>query len=215
MAAKHFCTTYPLVSACEVRLEEKPWSRVEVAGKPHNHGYTMQGPCMRLAQAVVHKDGPVVVTSGMKGLQVLKTTQSGYEGYLVDQYTMLKPTKERILATSMDVWWSHVGTPGCYNKAYGDVQRAVVGEFFGPPDKGVYSPSVQNTLYLIGQAVLKQVSSVKQVTFTAPNIHFIPMNNPQIGVPFADDVYIATGEPHGNISCTVSRDRGFQAMSKL
>ena len=34
----------------EVKLEEKPWSRADVQGRPHDHGYTMQGPCTRTAQ---------------------------------------------------------------------------------------------------------------------------------------------------------------------
>jgi urate oxidase len=34
-------------------------------------------------------------------LQILKTTQSGFEGYLVDEFTTLKPTKDRVMATKI------------------------------------------------------------------------------------------------------------------
>ena len=43
--------------------------------------------------------------AGVKGLKVLKTTQSGYEGFLHDKYTLLKDTKERIVATSITSTW--------------------------------------------------------------------------------------------------------------
>lgn len=46
-----------------------------------------------------------IVTAGFSGLKVLKTTQSGYEGFLKDKYTMLKDTKERIVATSITASW--------------------------------------------------------------------------------------------------------------
>ena len=36
---------------------------------------------------------------------MLKTTQSGYEGYLRDQYTLLPETKERMMASSVTASW--------------------------------------------------------------------------------------------------------------
>ena len=137
------------------------------------------------------------------------------EGFLMDKHTGLKETKERILATSMDVQWTYgAGPVGCYNKCYNQVQETLKELFFGPPTGGVYSPSVQYTLYQMGAAVVERVAEVQQVTMTAPNIHFIPMNV-QGMPPFADDIYVATSEPHGNISATVSKDTTFKAISKL
>lgn len=43
--------------------------------------------------------------AGIKDLSVLKTTQSGYEGYLKDKYTVLKETKERMMATTITCTW--------------------------------------------------------------------------------------------------------------
>lgn len=36
---------------------------------------------------------------------MLKTTQSGYEGYLKDEYTLLNETRDRIMATSVTATW--------------------------------------------------------------------------------------------------------------
>lgn len=41
----------------------------------------------------------------MKDLKVLKTTQSGYEGYLKDEYTLLGETRDRMMATSVTATW--------------------------------------------------------------------------------------------------------------
>ncbi len=43
----------------------------------------------------------------MRELQVLKTTQSGYEGFLRDEYTLLPDVKDRILATSVTSSWKY------------------------------------------------------------------------------------------------------------
>jgi len=86
--------------------------------------------------------------------------------------------------------------------------------FFGPPKGGVYSPSVQYTLYQMGTAAVTRVDGLGQITLTAPNLHFVPASPPGVG-PFADDVYVATSEPHGQITCTVSAKRGFTPLAKL
>lgn len=47
----------------------------------------------------------ILGSAGVKDLQVLKTTQSGYKGFLHDQYTLLPDTSERIVATSITSTW--------------------------------------------------------------------------------------------------------------
>jgi urate oxidase len=46
-----------------------------------------------------------VVDAGVMDMSVLKTTQSGYVGYLKDQYTVLKETKDRMMATTITSTW--------------------------------------------------------------------------------------------------------------
>lgn len=44
----------------------------------------------------------------------------------------------------------------CFTQRYQDVKKVLADTFFGPPDVGVYSPSVQNTLYLMAKEVLNR-----------------------------------------------------------
>lgn len=41
-----------------------------------------------------------------------------------------------------------------YNKAYAGAKAAIISKFYGPPTKGVYSPSVQYTLYQMAVEML-------------------------------------------------------------
>lgn len=92
-----------------------------------------------------------------------------------------------------------------YN-AVADAARAImVDRFFGPPDAGVYSPSVQYTMHKMAAGVVDGVGAVAAVTMSMPNIHFLPMHNEKIGIRFEDDVFVATSEPHGTIEATVAR----------
>ncbi|KAL4561889.1 hypothetical protein LXL04_034071 [Taraxacum kok-saghyz] len=77
--------------------------------------------------------------------------------------------------------------------------------------KGVYSPSVQATLYDMAKVVLARFPDVSSILLKMPNIHFLPVNlssktNPVI-VKFEDDVYLLTDEPHGSIEASLSRIR--------
>ncbi|KAL5976490.1 hypothetical protein ACLOJK_020823 [Asimina triloba] len=56
------------------------------------------------------------------------------------------------------------------------VKKVLIDTFFGAPKKGVYSPSVQNTLYLMAKAVLNRFPDIESVELRMPNLHFLPVN---------------------------------------
>lgn len=49
----------------------------------------------------------VVGMSGVKDWVVLKTTQSGYEGFLNDRFTRLPETRDRIVASNVTSTWKY------------------------------------------------------------------------------------------------------------
>jgi len=213
--ATHLLKEYTMVDAVEVEVVEDLWRRRQTeTGATHDHGFVREGPEQATAFVRLTReqmDAPEV-RSGLQGLTVLKTTQSGFEGYLRDSYTMLPETTERCLATQMTVEWTYAG--GTKAPDYAAVRTALRSEllrgFFGPAEGGVYSASLQATIYDAGCLVLKALPSVRSISIYTPNMHMIPFHAlKQLGgpaaQPFADDVYIATSDPAGTIHCTVSR----------
>lgn len=149
-------------------------------------------------------------------LSVLKTTQSGWAGFVQDQYTTLPETTERILATTIDARWTYVASDYStlssvtFSSVHDRVRSALLKSFYGPPDRGHYSPGVQKSLYEMAQAVKKQIREVDSVTIALPNLHFLPCAIPAFaknGVKFEDDVYVPTDEPHGIIEATIGNRR--------
>ena len=88
-----------------------------------------------------------------------KTTQSGYEGYLRDQYTLLPETRERLLASSVTCTWRYYSVANAFDEEYEKIREAALTQFFGNPRTGVYSPSVQYTLYQMGKAIIGESTS--------------------------------------------------------
>jgi len=212
--ASHLLNEYKMLDAVEVEVIEDLWRRTQSKdGTAHDHGFVREGP--EQATAVVRLtreqlDAPEV-RSGLQGLTVLKTTQSGFENYLHDSYTLLPETRERCMATEMKVEWTYAnGKPVDYAAVRSTLRSEMLRGFFGPPEGGIYSASLQATIYDAGCLVLKAVPAVQTISIYTPNMHMIPfLPLKQLGgataAPFEDDVYISTSDPAGTIFCTVSR----------
>lgn len=201
--AKHFVQQYPRISKAKIEVLQSGWKRAAVGSAPHNHGFEMGGSDLRTTFVNFDKQGKLDVISGIKDLKLLKTTQSGYEGFVKDQFTLLPDTRERIMASSVTCTWRYGFQPMCYEAAFSQVKEALYAAFFGPAKGGVYSPAVQTTLYQMADTVIARVPQVESVFLNMPNIHFVPCSPPT--EKFADDVYVATSEPHGNIEAVVTR----------
>ncbi|CAN6439059.1 unnamed protein product [Victoria cruziana] len=209
---EHFTRTYSHVTCAIIKVIEKPWERITVDGQMHKHGFKL-GSDKHTTEVVVKKDGSYQVTSGIEGLALLKTTKACFEGFIHDKYTLLKETRERLFATEVNAEWRYSVKPTSFSQSYLDIKSVLVNTFFGPSTEGVYSPSVQNTLYDMARAVLNRFPLVESIHLKMPNLHFLPVNLPNM-VQFADDVYNPTDEPHGTIEAILSR-RQVPVLSKL
>lgn len=208
--AQHFVTNYSKVTGSQVSLVEMPWERVQIDGVPHNHGFRL-GSGLRTAK-VVATENDLTVESGLKDLSVLKTTQSGFENFIHDRLTVLPDVKERMLASSLTATWRYSVRPASgYSQTYKAVQTLLLNTFFGPPEVGVYSPSVQNTLFLMAEAVMKRFLELEFVHLKMPNLHFLPVDMPAISLKFEHDIYMPTDEPHGTIEASLTRNKVFQS----
>jgi urate oxidase len=208
--ARFLVDEYPLVSVAKVSVRASPWTRAVVGGAPHSHGFVGGGDGatpVRTAAAVARRGGPSTLTAGVDGWRLLKTTRSGYSGFLHDRHTLLPDTADRVAATSVTATWRYSG-PAAYDAAYDAALAAMTGAFFGPSATGVFSPSLQFTLRAMGEAVLAAVPAADSVHLRLPNLHFVPVSPPGSDAKFDNDVYVATSEPHGTIEATLTREGG-------
>ena len=197
--ARHFLSEYPMLTAVEIDVSEDLWERTTVDGQAHEHGFVRTAPEKATAFVRITREDPddPEIRSGISGLVVLKTTQSGFTNYHKDKYTLLPETMERCLATSMDLQWTYTQGHKKMGIDFGAVREGLRTEmlraFFGPAVGGVYSASLQATIYDAGCVALKALPAVKDISIFTPNIHMIPfMPLEKFGSKFQDDVYVAT-----------------------
>lgn len=101
---EHFLQAGPKVEHARVRFVEHLWDRI-VVGEEHDHSF-VQAVAKRTATVEGDASG-VAVEAGLDDLSVLKTTNSGFEGYLHEQYMTLPETNDRILATIITASWRY------------------------------------------------------------------------------------------------------------
>lgn len=148
------------------------------------------------------------VVSGIKGLRILKTTQSGFTDYIKDDFTTLEPTTDRILSTYIYAKWAFASRPAeGYSSANRKIKTIMLQEFVGDKERGTYSPSVQGTMNDIGCTVLSALPSISKIDIELPNVHYIPFRHPKLKqTEKNNDVLIGTAAPSGLIRCRVTRD---------
>lgn len=198
LLASHFLQEYRQVSCATIAIEEQPWQRIVVDGREHPHAFVGGGSERRLCSVVATRDA-LKVESGLDGLLVLKTTDSGWANFVRDQYTTLPDTHDRIFATVVSARWT-CKTAGDWDATYGAVRRTILEVFATHKSDGV-----QQTLYAMGAAVLEGCKPIDEIKITMPNKHRIPMNLQPFGLDNANEVFVATDEPYGLISGTIRR----------
>jgi urate oxidase len=130
----------------------------------------------------------------------LKTTGSGFEGFVKDKFTTLPETKERILATRLKATWLFADRPRSHGASNAAILEAMLAVF-----SVNYSPSVQATLFQMGEAALRSTPEISRVTLSMPNQHCLLVNLAAYGVENQNELFVPTDVPHGQIEGTVTR----------
>jgi urate oxidase len=168
--------------------------------------FRRSGAEVRTTRVTVGPEG-ARVDSGARDLVLLKSTGSEFAGFLVDDYTTLPPTHDRVLATSLTATWSYSAAAAergvDWASAYDAVRGALLDRF-----ANVHSLALQQSLWEMGRAALEAQPDVCSIELVAPNIHHIAVDLSPFGLDNPGEVFHVTDRPYGLIEVTVQRDGG-------
>jgi urate oxidase len=198
--ARHFLGACPAARRAVVEIAVNRWDRASVSDAPHDHTF-VRGPAERRLATVTVDESGVGVEAGLEGLGLLKTTGSGFAGFLRDAYTTLEETGDRILATDVEAHWKYVRPPRDYTAAW-SAARASLLETFARHR----SASVQQTLYAMGEAALARCPEIGEIRLILPNRHHLLVNLAPFGLDNPNEIFVATREPYGRIEAVIVRE---------
>jgi urate oxidase len=198
--ARHFLR-FDQVSWTEVSITQEPWTRITVDGSPHPHSFTRSGSGARVCRLRQERGGTPKIQGGIEGLEVIKTTRSGFAGFFKDPYTTLPETSDRVFATRIDAMWEYAPDAAAFTEVF-DEARSTLLETFARHD----SASVQQTIFAMGEAFLARMAQVTSISLTMPNQHRLLVDLGPLGLDNPNEIFVATSEPYGLIKGTVARD---------
>ncbi len=198
--ARHFLERYEQVRRVTIKTRERVWDRLAVDGTPHPHSFTHVQSARPAVLVKASREG-IETMSGLENLLLLKSTASSFKDYPKDEFTTLPETDERIFATSLIAFWRWGSEPTNYLQANETIRAALIRPFALN-----HSPSVQTTLFQMGEAALAACAEINRVHLAMPNKHYLPINLAPFGRENRNEVFLPTDEPHGQIEATITRD---------
>lgn len=197
--AQRFLDRYSHVERVTVTSRETKWQRLSFNGQPHGHTFVLDANGKPFARVVADRS-MVTVESGVENFTFMKSTGSGWSDYLMDDYTTLPETRDRMCATAMDATWRWSREPSDFPAANAKVLETAL-EVFGT----TYSEGVQDSLYRMGEAVLAAVPEVAEISMACPNKHYLRIDLSKFKLDNENVLFVPTDEPHGQIECAVGR----------
>jgi len=194
---RHFLGKYEQVATCEVTLAQKIWRRIG----DHPHAFTGNDASAPWAQVITSRgESTPAIRSGVRDFLVLKSTGSGFCGYPKCEFTTLPETEDRIFSTLISATWDYSSIPANYAASRHSVLDSILRVFVEN-----YSPSVQTTLYQMGEAVLVAVPEIAGIRLELPDKHYLPVNFAPFGRENRNEIFTPIDEPHGQIEATIER----------
>jgi urate oxidase len=192
----------PQVSRVEVTISEKAWEHVLAAGKPHPSTFVQSSNERQTTKLACAPGAKCTVSSGLENLVIMKTSGSGFEGYIKDSLTTLPPTADRLFGTALSAEWNYGAGKLTFPALRTKIREILLAVFAGHDSK-----SVQHTLYAMGEAVLAGVPEVDEIEMTMPNLHCLPVDLSRFGQDNPNEIFVPTDEPHGYIQARIGRNR--------
>jgi urate oxidase len=190
----------PQVSSVSVTIEGTMWKRLTVDGKPHPTSFIRGSGELQTATVTRGREGGFSIHSGLKDLIVMKTADSAFEGYIVDELTTLKPTNDRLFCTALSAEWNYTVQTLAFDAMRSALREAMIKTFANHKSK-----SVQETLYEMGKSALERVAEVDFIDLAMPNKHCLLVDLSRFGQDNPSEIFVPTDEPAGQIEARVRR----------
>lgn len=196
----HFLTTYAHAESVAVDIKEKLWERLKVDGKPHPTSFQQGSNELTTTSVSASRAVGTSVSSGLGRLVIMKTADSGFEGYIKDPLTTLRETNDRLLGTDVTARWTYNTADLPFVRLRNEIRASLLATFANHK-----SLSVQHTLFAMAEAALAQVPAISDITLTMPNKHCLAVDLSPFSQDNPNEIFVPIDEPHGYIEARVTR----------
>jgi urate oxidase len=192
---RHFLAGVPHVSQARIEIKEVPWARID-----DSPAAFVQTGLERRTTSLTATRSNETLRSGICDLQILKTADSGFAGFLKDQHTTLAETNDRLLGTVLEGDWLYNSVDVDFNKTHAAIRGLLLSTFADHQ-----SLSIQQTLYDMAKAVIDRFPTVAEIHLVMPNKHCLLVDLSRFGLDNPNQVFQPIDEPSGYIEARLQR----------
>ena len=193
--AGHFLVGVPHLRQVKIEISQTPWEQIG-----HHTTAFLQRAWERRTTEITASRSKKLIRSGLKNLQILKTSHSAFTGYIKDEFTTLPETGDRLFGTILDAEWIYARADVDFNMLHKNIRETLLNTFAEH-----HSRSVQHTLFAMAEAVVKAFDVVEEIHLTMPNKHCLPVDLARFGLENPNQIFVPVDEPSGYIEARVLR----------
>jgi urate oxidase len=190
----------PQVTSVSIRIESTLWKRLTVDSKPHPSAFMRGNDELQTTDVERAQSGTFHILSGLHNLVLLKTANSGFEGYIKDSLTTLSETRDRLFGTAVSARWRYTPSDLDFDAVRTTLRETMLRTFANHDSK-----SVQQTLYAMAESALEKVREIDEIEIAMPNKHCLLVDLSRFGQDNPNEIFVPTDEPHGYIEARVRR----------
>jgi urate oxidase len=190
----------PQVESAAIHIESVLWKRLTVDGEPHPTAFMRGSSELQTTHVERAQGGSFHILSGLDNLVLLKTANSGFEGYIKDSLTTLPETKDRLFGTAVSAEWRYASSDLDFDDVRATLRETMLRTFANHDSK-----SVQQTLYAMAESALNEVAEIDEIEITMPNKHCLLVDLSRFGQDNPNEIFVPTDEPHGYIEAKIRR----------
>jgi urate oxidase len=194
--ASHFLIKFAHIDSVSIDIQQAAWNRI------NNHGSAfVSGGSERRVALLSASRTEEHLQSGIHGIEILKTSKSAFADYLVDEYTTIPPTRDRLFGTVMDADWTYRDGSVDHNAESERIKNTLLNTFADHA-----SESVQHTLFDMAEATLAAVPTIKEIHLVMPNKHRLLLDLSKFKLSNPNQIFVPTDEPSGYIEARIAAD---------
>jgi urate oxidase len=193
--ASHFLARLPHLNKVAIDIHQKCWNRIDGS----ESSFVQAGAERRMTMVSASRSDELF-TSGIRDLEILKTSKSAFADYMRDEYTTLPETHDRLFGTVLNADWTYRGYGIDFNACHKRIRERLLSTFSEHESR-----SVQHTLYAMGECVLDAFQVVDEIHLVMPNKHRLLVDLSRFNLDNPNQIFVPTDEPSGYIEARISR----------
>jgi len=188
------------IESVKVEVEQVPWQRIQTGEVGHPSSFQKMGPEIWTACAVGSRTAGIKLQAGIRGLVVVKTSNSSFIGFIKDSLTTIEESSDRLLRAEAAAKWTYSQRDLPFCALRRQIRESLL-KSFADHD----SLSAHHTLCSMGKCVLESISDLVDIKIALTTQESVLADLTPFGQDNPNEIYIPVDDPQEFVEAKLIR----------